>query len=180
MSDHTTQAADTVRIRIVTAAGTIEATVDTAHAPGTAANFLRYVDGGFYDGGLFHRTVTSANQPNDAVRIEVIQGGVRPDREDARFPPIPLERTSVTGLAHRDGTLSMARRAPDSAVSDFFLCIGDQPSLDFGGARNPDGQGFAAFGQVVAGMEVVRRIQSAPAVGQALTPPITITRIERA
>ncbi len=146
MSDHTTQAADTVRIRIVTAAGTIEATVDTAHAPGTAANFLRYVDGGFYDGGLFHRTVTSANQPNDAVRIEVIQGGVRPDREDARFPPIPLERTSVTGLAHRDGTLSMARRAPDSAVSDFFLCIGDQPSLDFGGARNPDGQGFAAFG----------------------------------
>jgi len=184
MNDHAheaaaTDATNTVRIRITTAEGVIEALIDTAHAPLTAANFLRYLDSGFYDGGLFHRTVTPANQPDDAVRIEVIQGGARPDREDARFPPLLLERTSVTGLAHRDGTLSMARRAPDSAVSDFFICIGDQPSLDFGGARNPDGQGFAAFGQVVAGMAVVRRIQSVRANGQALTPPVAITHMTR-
>src|SRR5262249_46337598 len=148
-----------VTVRIETALGTIDVAVDPVHAPITAANFLRYVDGGFYDGGRWHRTVTMDNQPNDAVRIEVIQAGINPDRLDDRFDPIPLERTTLTGLAHRDGTISMARSTPDSAISDFFICIGDQPSLDFGGARNPDGQGFAAFGQVLRGMDVVRAIQ---------------------
>jgi peptidyl-prolyl cis-trans isomerase A (cyclophilin A) len=90
---------------------------------------------------------------------------------------VPLERTSVTGLRHLDGTLSMARDGPDTATSDFFICIGDQPSLDFGGKRNPDGQGFAAFGHVVGGMDVVRRIQAAPADGQSLTPPVRIRSI---
>ena len=93
--------------------------------------------------------------------------------------PIPLERTSVTGIRHLDGTVSMARNGPDTATRDFFICIGPQPELDFGGKRNPDGQGFAAFGQVVTGMEVVRKIQSAPAEKQALTPPVSILRIER-
>ena len=173
------QANDTAQVRIETEQGTITVAVDTTRAPGTAANFLRYVDGGFYDGGRFHRTVTMGNQPNDAVRIEVIQAGIAPARDGERFDPIALERTITTGLAHRDGTISMARFTPDSAVSDFFICLGDQPSLNFGGARNPDGQGFAAFGQVVEGMDVVRAIQTAPAEGQKLTPPVAIRSARR-
>jgi peptidyl-prolyl cis-trans isomerase A (cyclophilin A) len=170
---------DPIHVLIETELGTIEVAIDHARAPLTAANFLRYVDGGFYDGGRFHRTVTPDNQPNDTIRIEVIQGGVNPDRQAEVGPPIALERTDVTGLAHRDGTISMARFAPDTAVSDIFICIGDQPTLDFGGMRNPDGQGFAAFGQVIAGMDVVRQIQGQPAEGQRLTPPIVITRAQR-
>jgi peptidyl-prolyl cis-trans isomerase A (cyclophilin A) len=92
---------------------------------------------------------------------------------------VDLERTSVTGLRHLDGTISMARMTPDSANSEFFICVGDQPDLDFGGMRNPDGQGFAAFGQVVAGMDVVHAINLSPAEGQHLEPAIPITSIAR-
>ncbi|HEX5164614.1 MAG TPA: peptidylprolyl isomerase [Thermomicrobiales bacterium] len=171
--------ADVVRVLIETELGEIEAKIEVERAPITAANFLRYVDAGRYDGGRWHRTVLPDNQPNDAIKIEVIQGGTKPKRWRWNERPIPLERTSVTGLAHHDGTLSMSRFAPDSAVSDIFVCIGDQPDLDFGGLRNPDGQGFAAFGQVTRGMDVVRAIQHAPHDGQRLTPPITIVRIRR-
>jgi peptidyl-prolyl cis-trans isomerase A (cyclophilin A) len=167
------------QVLIETERGVITVEVDAARAPITAANFLRYVDGGYYDGGLFHRTVTMENQPDNDVRIEVIQAGVNPSRAEERFAPIPLERTSNTGLAHRDGVISMARSTPDSAVSDFFICIGDQPSLDFGGARNADGQGFAAFGRVIRGMDAVRAIQAAPAEGQKLVPPIHIVSVRR-
>jgi peptidyl-prolyl cis-trans isomerase A (cyclophilin A) len=168
-----------VVVRLTTALGEIDLEVDNVRAPVSAANFLRSVDAGRYDGGRFHRTVRPDTETRKEVAIEVIQGGVAPEREKDEFPPIPLERTSVTGLKHRDGTLSMARAEPDTATSDFFLCVGDQPSLDFGGARNPDGQGFAAFGRVVRGMEVVRQIQAAPAQGQVLTPPIAILSARR-
>ncbi len=164
------------RVVIETDHGSITVEIDTENAPGTAANFLHYVENGFYDGGRFHRTVTPENQPNDEIRIEVIQGGINPERDDERNEPIPLERTTVTGLKHLDGTISMARFAPDSAVSDFFFCIGDQPVLDFGGMRNPDGQGFAAFGQVIEGMDIVRTIQHQPHEEQRLTPPVVILR----
>ena len=166
-----------VAIAIETSLGTIEAVLDSAHAPVTVANFLHYVALHAYDGGRFHRTVTMDNQPDKAVKIEVIQGGTAPTFKSA--PPIALERTNVTALHHVDGTLSMARGGPDSATSDFFICIGAQPELDFGGKRNPDGQGFGAFGQVTKGLDVVRRIQAQNAVGQALTPPIEILRITR-
>lgn len=168
-----------VPVLLRTEQGEIEIAVDPVRAPITAANFLRYVDGGYYDGGQFHRAVTMMNQPNTAVRIEVIQASVNAARADERFDPIPLERTTVTGLAHRDGTISMARFAPDSAVSDFFICIGDQPSLDYGGARYADGQGFAAFGTVTGGMDVVRAIQMAPVNAQTLTPPVRIVEARR-
>jgi peptidyl-prolyl cis-trans isomerase A (cyclophilin A) len=148
-------------------------------APGTVANFLRYVDEGFFEGGRFHRTVHSENQPNDSIRIAVIQGDVSPTRRGERHPPVPLERTNITGLEHVDGAISMARGGPDSATSSFFICIGDQPELDYGGKRNPDGQGFAAFGVVVEGMEVVRAINRAPAEGQSLTPAIEIQSVSR-
>src|SRR5215813_590245 len=169
-----------IALVIETERGDIDIVLDSAKAPVTVANFLRYVDSGAYTNGAFHRAVTLANQPNDSVKIQVIQGGANPQRDAAlRFPPIPLERTSVTGLRHHDGTLSMARAGPNTATSDFFICIGDQPSLDFGGRRNRDGQGFAAFGQVTKGMDVVRAIQGSPAQGQRLTPPVTIRRIVR-
>ncbi len=166
-----------VTVVIETEMGSIEAEIATGQAPGTAANFLKYVDAGLYDGGRFHRTVKLDNQPGQDVKIEVIQAGRAPGR--AGFAPIPLERTSVTGLSHKDGTLSMARNGPDTATSDFSICIGGQPSLDFAGKRNPDGQGFAAFGHVVRGMDVVRKIQAAPADAQRLTPAIAILRITR-
>lgn len=172
-------AAQPVRVQIDTELGGITVEVETARAPVTSANFLRYVDGGFYDGGVFHRTVTMQNQPENKIRIEVIQGGINPAREKDGFPPIALERTSRTRLKHLDGTLSMARSGPDTATSDIFICIGDQPSLDYGGRRNPDGQGFAAFGRVVSGMEIVRRIQQAPAEGQKLTPAVRILKARR-
>jgi peptidyl-prolyl cis-trans isomerase A (cyclophilin A) len=172
------RAASLPRVIISTGAGEIVAEIDTIHAPVTSANFLRYVDGGAYAAGRFHRAVRLDNQPNNAVKIEVIQGGVSPATA-TRQTPIALERTNVTGLRHLDGVLSMARSGPDTATSDFFICIGDQPSLDFGGARNADGQGFAAFGRVLRGMDVVRAIQAAPANGQTLTPPVTIVSIQR-
>ena len=109
----------------------------------------------------------------------MIQGAASAGREKEYFPAIPLERTSVTGLSHVDGALSMARDGPDTARDEFFICIGPQPSLDFGGARNPDGQGFAVFGRVTSGMDIVRRIQMSPAEGQRLTPPVKILRAKR-
>lgn len=168
-----------VAVRLETALGDIDLEIDVAHAPLSAANFLRYVDGGRYDGGRFHRTVRPDTETRPDVPIEVVQAGVAPQREAEDFPPVPLERTRDTGLRHLAGTLSMARGAPDSATSDFFICLTDLPALDFGGARNPDGQGFAAFGRVTNGLEVVRKIQAAPAAGQSLTPPVAIVRAFR-
>ncbi len=150
-----------------------------AKAPATVANFLRYVDGKFYDGGRFHRTVKPDNQPDSKVKIEVIQAGINPAKAKEEFAPIKLERTRDTKLKHLDGTISMARDGPDTATSDFFICIGAQPELDCGGKRNPDGQGFAAFGKVVKGMDVVKKIQAAPADGQNLTPAIKILKMRR-
>lgn len=113
----------------------------------------------------------------------MIQGGRNPEQAKTvrGFGPIPLERTSVTTLEHLDGTISMARgNAPDSASSDFFICVGDQPALDFGGARAADGQGFAAFGRVTRGMDVVKKIQSgATDNAEALLEPVAIVRIHR-
>ena len=171
--------ADVVTVTIATTYGDITAEIYVERAPLTAENFLRYVDDRVFDDGTFYRSVRLDNQPNDSVRIEVIQAG--PDRSegDRRRPPIPLERTSLTGLSHFDGALSMARGGPDSARSSFFICIGDQPALDFGGNRNLDGQGFAVFGRVTSGMDVVRRIQMGEVEAQRLIEPVVITSIRR-
>ena len=167
------------RVVIETTAGKIEVELYQLAAPITVTNFLHYVETGAYNGGVFHRTVTMENQPNDRIKIEVIQGGINPNRKDEIDDPIPLERTNLTGLRHIDGAISMGRSTPDSADTEFFICIGDQPELDFGGKRNPDGQGFAAFGKVSAGMDVVRVIQQAPREAQKFTPPIPIQRISK-
>lgn len=169
--------AQTIRVAIETEFGALEVVLEPTKAPLTTANFLRHVDEGTYTHGLFHRTVTLGNQPANKVKIEVIQGGGI--RDSGTLSPVRLERTCDTGLRHVDGAMSMARDTPDSATSDFFICIGDQPELDFGGRRNPDGQGFAAFGRVIKGMDIVRRIQRSPAKGQALTPAVRILSVRR-
>ena len=173
-----------VLVRIETPFGQIDLAIDTRSAPVTAANFLAHVDGGFYDGGRFHRATRSDNyvpKPPNRPPLEIVQADINPARVDARLPPIPLERTSKTGLEHVVGTVSMPRRdsPPDSATSGFFILLNNQPSLDHGGMRFDDGQGAAAFGRVVAGLEVARTIQRQPVKGQALDPPVTIVRAYR-
>ena len=171
------QPAPAARVLIDTEAGPIVIELDAARAPRTVTNFLRYVDEQFFDGTSFYRTVTPDNQPDNLIKIEVIQGGA--DGSKAAHEPIALEPTSITGLRHRDGTASMARNGPDTATSEFFICVGDQPELDFGGRRNPDGQGFAAFGRVVTGMEVVKLIQRRAADRQRLAPSVQIRTMRR-
>ena len=188
------------RISIETEAGVIEATLDDQKAPTTVANFLKYVDAGQYDGAEFFRTVRSSpdNQPKSPIKIDVIQAqlssapqpAAQPAARGKSFGPIPLERTSDTGLKHLNGSLSMARNTPDSATSSFSICIGDQSEMDFGGRRNADGQGFAVFGRVTSGMETVRKIHASPsgptaakegvsAGDQRLTPAIKILSVRR-
>jgi peptidyl-prolyl cis-trans isomerase A (cyclophilin A) len=162
------------QVKISTDLGPITVQLEPEKAPITVANFMKYVEGGFYEGGSFFRTVRADNQPVNPVKITVIQGGANPLMQSVLFDPIPLERTSETGILHKNGTISMARSDPDSAQDSFFICIEDQPELDFGGKRNPDGQGFAAFGQVIGGMDVVQLINQAEAEGQSINPPILI------
>ena len=172
-------APDKPRVLIQTEIGDIEVELDARRAPVTVTNFLRYVHEGMFSDGSFFRTVTMDNQPSNKVKIQVIQAQANPAKSNEFFPPILLERTRATGLRHQDGTISMARDGPDTAQDNFFICIGEQPELDFAGKRNPDGQGFAAFGKVTKGMDIVRKIQLGAAEGQMLTSPIRIQRAIR-
>ncbi len=181
----TSQSSKSPIVAFETEKGTIEMEVDSVRAPATAANFLKYVDAGFFDGGSVIRAVRPDNTVRHDVEIQVIQFQIAPARRREQFPPIPLERTSVTGLKHVDGAISMARSGPDTATASFSIVIGDQPEMNFGGRRNPDGQGFAAFGRVVRGMDVVKAIQAAP-TGQrgpygteSLEPPIKVLKAYR-
>ncbi len=170
-------AADTIVV-IRTSEGPIGVELDVGNAPRTATNFLRYVHYGFYDDGTFYRVVRQDNQPQNEYRIEVIQGGIDPERRELAFDPIIMEGTGETGLRHADGTISMARGEADTARGEFFITIGDQPELDEGGRRNPDGRGFAAFGRVVMGMDVVRRIQGGAVDAQTLLEPVVIYGVD--
>ena len=164
---------------ISTGQGDIHVTLDLKNAPVTSANFLRYVDAHLFDSSCFYRVVRPDNQPKDSVRIAVIQGGRYEKEETGGFPPIAHETTDQTGIRHLDGVISMARWTPGTATSEFFICVGDQPDLDFGGKRNPDGQGFAAFGRVTRGMDVLRKIHSIEAPSQYLEKPVVIYSITR-
>jgi peptidyl-prolyl cis-trans isomerase A (cyclophilin A) len=146
------------RVRIETALGDIEIAVFADRAPASTGYFLEDVRAGRFDGSSFFRIVTLANQVAEAHRrIEVIQGGLRHSSEDLPAV-IPHETTAMTGIKHLKGTVSLARYAPGAVYHSFFICLRDEPSLDFGGARHPDGQGFAAFGRVENGFEVVEKI----------------------
>lgn len=173
-------ASTTVRTRVDTPLGAFVIEVDTAVAPITVANYLAYVDAHQLDRAWVYRLVTLANQPQSAHKIEVVQWGLNlKDDAPTLRPPIAHETTKQTGLRHRDGTISMARGTPGTATAEFFICIGDQPELDFGGRRNPDGQGFAAFGQVVQGMDVVRALHGRAGAEQWLAAPIAIGPVRR-
>jgi peptidyl-prolyl cis-trans isomerase A (cyclophilin A) len=160
-----TASAAAARVKISTSEGDIVAVLDAKHAPKTVANFLHYVDGHFYDGGTFFRAVPGF----------VIQGGNH-DREKPSDPQLVLEPTSKTGILNKDGYLSMARTPnPNSATSEFFICDGEQSELD-ASATSP---GYAAFGHVLSGMDVVRKIVRLPAENQQLTTPVKILKIAR-
>jgi len=172
-----------VAVGIDTSLGRFYIAVDTKRAPITATNFLKYVDAHLYDNGRFHRATRADNYtpslPNRPM-MNLIQGGINPARRSEGFPAIPLERTSVTGIKHVTGVVSMARgTGADTATSDFFVLLDDQPSLDFGGLRFDDGQGGAAFGHVLSGLDVVRKIQQQPVDGQNLAAPVSIWRVWR-
>ena len=159
---------------ISTDLGNITIEVYTEHAPVTASNFLNLVEQGVYRMSAFYRVVRMDNQPDNDVKIEVIQGGLYDMEQVNMYPSIAHETTETTGIMHTDGVISMARLEPGTASTEIFICIGDQPGLDFGGDRNPDGQGFAAFGKVSAGMDVVRNIHARPDSIQMLLEPVII------
>ncbi len=167
------RAAAPVDVAIHTSMGTIVVRLDPARAPATTANFLHYVDVGTYDGATFYRTVIRGA----GSQIGVIQGGLNPQGANPMIHPIPLEPTNKTGLHNTDGTISMARTAdPNSATTEFFLSIGDNRYLDAGG---PTGPGYAVFGKVVRGADVVRKIQRLHANGEMLAPPVRIVKMTR-
>lgn len=164
-------------IAIETEKGLIVVELYMDKAPITVANFLRYIQENRLEDATFYRSVRLDNQPDNDFKIEVIQGGLFEDNHPMMLPPIVHENTGQTGIKHVDGVISMARYTPGTATSEFFICIGDQPSLDYGGSRNKDGAGFAAFGKVIEGMEIVRLIQHLPAEGQYLNPKIKILSV---
>ena len=179
---------DTARVRLETDAGTIVLQLDGRHAPVTTANFLAYVDQHRFDGVTFYRASRTPHRTGQGF----IQGGIRRNAM-LGLPPIAHEPTSRTGLRHVDGTISMARLEPGSAMGDFFIVSGAMPSMDAGHRRpssgNNDAEGYAAFGRVVEGMDVIRRILAAPTIenagagamrGQMLERPVTIVRAVRA
>ncbi len=165
-------------VTIETTLGTIFCEIDTIHAPVTAYNFLNHIQKNTYKNAVFYRVVRQDNQPASKTKIEVIQGGLYADEEIDKIKPIIHETTNETGLKHLDGTLSMARNEPGTASTEFFICVGNQPELDFEGKRNPDGQGFAAFGNVIKGMEVVRKIQVQKDKDQYLIESVRILKME--
>ena len=160
--------------------GDIEVALFSKQAPKTVAAFLSYVDSGFYDNSSFYRVLlTEGLTDNDNVGI--IQGGIwqtNPQRL-LTIPGIAHESTKQTGLSHTDGTISLARTTIGTANTEFFICIGDQTQFDYGNNMLGDGQGFAAFGRVIKGMSIVRKIQSQPSSGENFTGKILISSIER-
>jgi peptidyl-prolyl cis-trans isomerase A (cyclophilin A) len=176
----TTPGAAPVRVTITTAAGPIVAELDRARAPVSTANFLRYVDAKRFDGISFFRSMKLP------WKAGVIQTGQRDPKKV--YPPIAHEPTNVTGLSHVEGVLSMARRAPGTAQGDWSITIGDMTGLDAKPGTPGDNTGYAVFGRVVEGMDVVKQIWSGATdpdagegamKGQMLTPPVRILNIRR-
>ena len=166
------------KVVIETSFGNITIELYEKQAPITTKNFIRYINEKRWEGSTFYRVVTPTNQPNSKVKIEVIQGGLYEDDHPQNLPPIAHETTKQTGIKHLDGVISMARYEPGTATFEFFICVGDQPKLDFGGNRNLDNVGYAAFGRVIEGMDVVKIIHAQPEKEQYLTPRIPITNIK--
>ena len=164
-------------VRIETRLGDIEIELYPGQAPQTVAAFLSYIDSGFYKDASFYRVLNTDNQSMDAAKAELIQGGLYRSKIRPNLKGIPHESTDKTRILHKNGTVSLARLEPGSATTEFFICIGDQPGFDFGGENNPDKQGYAAFGKVVKGMDVVMKIYGRNESSQYFDPPIDIYKI---
>ena len=169
------------RIEIQTSLGNIELELYPEKAPVTVAAFLSYIDSGHFRNTSFYRVLNLDNQPSNAPKSELVQGGLyrSPSKRHINPPGIAHETTRQTGLNHQDGTISLARLAPGTANTEFFICVGDQPGFDFGGENNPDGQGYAAFGKVIKGLNVVRKIYNQREDEQYFDPPVPIYNIVR-
>jgi len=177
LASYISNAQDTVKCSIITSIGEIQVELFAENAPITVNNFLQYVDHKLYDNTNFYRVCTAENEAEREIKIEVVQAADM--TEDQLFPAINIETTEITKVKHLNGTISMARGEPNTAQSSFFICINNQPELDFGGKRNPDGYGFAAFGRVIKGMDIVLKIQSGNNQNQILDNPIAIYSIRR-
>lgn len=171
---------DVIPIAIETTEGTIEAELYHKQAPESVKGFLAVVDKGLYKRGNFYRILSAYNQPSNAPKAELIQGGIwSRTKPRPELPGIPHESTQQTGLTHSAGTLSLARNEPGTATSEFFITVTDLPGFDFGGKNNADGQGYAAFGRVTRGMDIVHKIYRKPETNQYLDPPVMIVNITR-
>ncbi|MDE3234356.1 MAG: peptidylprolyl isomerase [Bacteroidota bacterium] len=161
--------------------GEIEIELFAKQAPKTVAGFLANIDSGFYSNASFYRVLNDQNQPSNAPKTELIQGGVWHSKQYGNkvFSFIPHETTKQTGLHHISGTVSMARREPGTASTEFFICIDDEPGLDYGGENIDDRQGYAAFGKVVKGMNVVKMIYHENEDNQYFDPPVDIYSIKK-
>ena len=168
-------------VLIRSSAGDIELELYPDKAPKTVAAFLSYVDSGFYQPASFYRVLNDENQPSNAPKSSLIQGGIwRTNyKKAAAVSGVRHETTQQSGILHKNGTISLARTDTGTAKTEFFICLGDQPGLDFGGENNPDKQGYAAFGRVVKGMNVVNTIYKRPEDDQYFHPPVAILTIER-
>ena len=167
-------------VKITTNFGNIEAELYPDKAPVSVATFLSYVDAGLYKNSSFYRVLFIEAMASD-YNTGIIQGGIwqSNNKKAIALPGIVHEPPKQTGLSHTTGTLSLARLTPGTANSEFFICVGDQTGYDSSKNYNPDGLGFAAFGRVISGMNIVRQIHKQPANGQSFTNPITILNIER-
>ncbi len=166
------------KIEIQTFKGLMIVELDIQNAPITAGHFLKLVEDGVFDGGSFYRSVRGGSSDTNPVHIRVVQGGISHKPNKPKVEAIPHETTDVTGIKHKNMVISMARSKPGTASSEFFICIGDQPELDFGGKRNPDGQGFAAFGKVVVGEDIVHKVWGSSAMGELIDPVVMIHQIK--
>ena len=171
----------TPHIRIETEKGDIELELYPLRAPKTVAAFLSYIDSGYYNNSHFYRVLNDENQPSNAPKTELIQGGIWKSKNKiaASLPGIPHETTKQTGILHTDGVISLARLAPGTAGAEFFICLGKQPGLDYGGENVEDKQGYATFGIVVKGMDVVHKIYRQSENDQYFDPPVAIYNIIR-
>ena len=168
--------ATTPHIEIQTSRGDIEIELYPLQAPKTVAAFLSYIDSGYYHNSNFYRVLNDENQSSNAPKTELIQGGIWKTKNKiaAQLPGIPHETTQQTKILHAEGVLSLARTTPGTATTEFFICIGKQPGLDYGGENIADKQGYATFGKVVKGMEVVRKIYHQNESDQYFDPPVPI------
>ena len=168
-------------IKIQTNFGDIIVELYPEKAPKTVAGFLSFIDSGYFKNSSFYRVLKKEDQPSNAFKSELIQGGIwQTDyKKQITIPGIPHESTKESGLLHKTGIISLARAAPGTASTEFFICLSDQPVYDYGGEASPEGLGFAPFGKVIKGMAIVRQIHSQPDVDTRFTPPIKIKNIKR-